>query len=89
MKCKPFDIVSSSFIMGVGIAILGLGLNLSEELELSLAIWVYTVSCSIFALHFAMASRIVDRMRGKRTELGKEIDALRERVDTLERGVKE
>lgn len=89
MKYTPSDIVSVSLYMGFGTAILGLGLILFEELERSLAIWVYLVSCTIFVLHWAMTSTKIDRMRGKRTELGKEIDALRERVDALERGIEE
>lgn len=81
MKCTPFDIVSISFFLVVGTATLGWGLILSEELELSLAIWVYIVSCMVFALNLAIASVTVDKIRGKRSELGKEIDALRKRVD--------
>lgn len=90
MKCTPFDIVSIFVILATGLTTLGLGLILLEELELNyLAIWAYVVSCSIFALHYALVSNIVNKIHGKRTKLGKEIDELRERVDALERGVKE
>lgn len=81
MKYTPFDIVSISFFLVVGTVTLGLGLILSERLELSLAIWVHIISCMVFALNLAMASVTVDKICGKRSELGKEIDALGKRVD--------
>lgn len=89
MEYTVSDFVLISLYSAVGTSTLGLGLFLLEELEPSLAIWVYLVSSMVFALNWAFASRIVNKIRGKRTELGKEVDELRERIDALERGVKE
>lgn len=89
MKWTPHDIVTNAVLGVVGVATLILGAYLSKEMNTAITMWIALVSCSIFSMYTAMVFLSVSEMKGHRTKLGKEIDALRERVDALERGVKE
>ncbi len=89
MKYTLYDIVAILGLLTTGLATLGLNLNFLEDLEPNLALWTYIVSITIFCMCFAFVSTLFDKIRGKRTELGKEVDALRERIDALERGAEE
>ena len=89
MKWTPHDIFVNAVLSIAGTATLFLGVYLSEVMDTALSIWITLVSCSIFSLYTSIVLLFVRKMKGHRTELGKEIDALRERVDAIERGIEE
>ena len=90
MKYTPMDKFSVIMLFATGLLTLGFGISISKDVPLAVAIWILIVSCTIFVTYYTVVAIFIKKMGGKRFSFEREIDALRERVDAIEkRGLEE